>query len=307
MSDFVLEPIQKLTRDLRQAATTLTDTEARFLVDSYYMMQRDRIRAGHQTRTLQEAQEPNQLVGWLANNSFVLERNIKSALAAYSAAHPVGRWAESITGIGPVISAGLLAHVSLTPWRCRHPKGPKTRKMDGKVEFCREGSPCTAACARVRIATVGKIWRFAGLDPTVKWEPGTKRPWNAALKRLCWLMGESFVKVSSLDSDVYGKFYLQRKAREEAKNAAGDFAEQARVALETKRWRRDTSTKTAYEAGRLPQARIHLRAERYAVKLFLSHWHEVYYYHLFKERPPKPYVIAQLGHADVIEVPNWPF
>jgi hypothetical protein len=308
MDDFTLEPIHKLTRDLRQAAATLTETEARYLVDSYYQMQRDRIRAAHQARTLNESAEPHLLVGWLAKNAFVLERNIKSALAAYSKAHPVGRWAESIVGIGPVISAGLLAHITLQPWRCMNPKGPKTRKTDdGKVDFCREGSPCTAACTRTRTTTVGKIWRFAGLDPTVKWEPGTKRPWNGALKRLCWLIGESFTKVSGNDNDFYGKFYLQRKAQEEAKNAAGAFAEQARVSLETKKWRRDTSTRVAYEAGRLPQARIHLRAQRYAVKLFLSHWHAVHYFHLFREMPPKPYVIEHLGHADLIEVPHWPF
>src|SRR4029434_10036390 len=160
MDDFILEPIHKLTRDLKQAAATLTDQEARYVVDAYYMMQRDRIRAAHQTRTLDEGNEPHLLVGWLSDNADVLERNIKSALGAYSQAHPVGRWAESIVGIGPVISAGLLAHISLTPWHCRNPKGPKTRKTDdGKVDFCRDGSPCTAACGKSRIATVGKIWR----------------------------------------------------------------------------------------------------------------------------------------------------
>jgi len=272
VSDIELEPLKKLSRDLRQAATTLSTGEARFLVDAYYQMQRDRIRSLHQQRTLAQNNEPHAMIGWFLENAAVLERNIKSALGAFSQHHPVGRWAESIVGIGPVISAGLLAHIDIT-------KAP----------------------------TVGHIWRFAGLDPTVVWKEGQKRPWNAQLKRLCWLIGESFVKVSGHEKDFYGKLYLQRKVQEETKNAAGDFKAQADISLTTKRWRKDTQTKAAYEQGRLPQARLHLRAERYAVKLFLSHWHAVAYRHHFGQLPPKPYVIEHLGHADLIQVPNWPF
>ncbi len=41
----------------------------------------------------------------------------------------------------------------------------------------------------------------------------------------------------------------------------------------------------------LPPARIHLRAQRYAVKLFLSHYNEVAWELQSGERPPKPYII----------------
>jgi hypothetical protein len=272
MDEQDLEPIKRLNRDLRQAAKTLTATEARFLVDAYYQMQRDRIRAAHQARTLEEAGEPNQLLGWLFENTAVLERNIKSALGGYSLSNPVGKWAESIIGIGPVISAGLLAHIDIT-------KAP----------------------------TVGHIWRFAGLDPTVVWKEGQKRPWNGALKRLCWIIGESFTKQSGHKDDFYGKIYIARKAQEEAKNANHDFSDQAATALTTKNWKRDTQTKAAYEQGLLPQARIHLRAQRYAVKLFLSHWQTVAYRQHYGEMPPKPYVIEHLGHAHLIQVPNFPW
>ena len=266
------EPIKRLTRDLRQASRLLSVAEARYLVDAYYQMQRDRIRAAHQRRTLALAEEPNEVVDWLEANTGVLERNIKSALGAFRQASPVGRWAESICGVGPVISAGLLAQINI------------------------EKAP-----------TVGHIWRFAGLDPTVVWAKGQKRPWNGALKRLCWIIGESFVKVQAHDEDVYGKLYAARKVIEEAKNAAGAFREQAERSLATKRWRDETTTRAAYEAGRLPQARLHLRAERWAVKIFLSHWQHVAYFHRFRVHPPKPYVLAQLGHAHEIQVPHWPF
>jgi hypothetical protein len=265
------EPLRRLTRDLRAAAKTLTHAEARYLVDAYYQMQRDRIRAAHQVRQLSENSEPHEVLLWLGAQTGVLELSIKNALGLYAKAHPVGAWAQSIVGIGPVISAGLLAHIEIT-------KAP----------------------------TVGHIWRFAGLDPTVVWNKKTKRPWNGALKRLCWLIGESFVKVQAHEHDVYGKLYAHRKAIEEQKNADGVFAPQAQRSLEVKDWRRETATKAHYEQGRLPPARIHLRAQRWAVKLFLAHYHHVAYMTQYGTEPPKPYVLSVLQHGHEIRVPNWP-
>jgi hypothetical protein len=56
----------------------------------------------------------------------------------------------------------------------------------------------------------------------------------------------------------------------------------------------------------LPPARLLLRAQRYAAKLFLAHYHEVAYKDFFKKPPPLPYAIAYLGHAHKIEPPNQP-
>lgn len=264
-----LDPISRLTRDLRDAARTLSDDEARFLVDAYYAMQRDRIRAGQQERQLSSGNEPHDVMSWLAGQRETLENQVRRALDAYSAAQPVGIWARSITGIGPVIAAGLLANIDIR-----------------------------------QAPTVGHIWRFAGLDPTVRWEKGQKRPWNGSLKRLCWLIGESFVKVSSNDSDTYGKVYKARKEQEIAKNESGDFADQAAASLAAKKFGKDTEAKKHYDAGKLPPARIHLRAERYAVKLYLSHLHCVWYFLEFERLPPFPYILTQPGHVHFKGPPN---
>ena len=275
-----LDPVSRLTRDLRDAARTLSTDEARFLVDAYYAMQRDRIRAGHQERTLNESGEPHDVMTWLAGQRETLENQIRRALDAYSAAQPAGVWARSIVGIGPVIAAGLLCHIDIK-----------------------------------QAPTVGHIWRFAGLDPSVTWDKGKKRPWNGSLKRLCFLIGESFVKVSNNKADVYGKVYVSRKAYEIARNEAGAFADQAAASLAAKRFGADTDARKNYEAGRLPPARIHLRAERYAVKLFLAHLHHVMHEIEFKRPPDKPYVLsdaAHLAHPELaahthfIAPPNWP-
>lgn len=260
--------VRRLSRDLANAATSLSRDEARFLVDYYYISQRDRIRAGNQVRALTETQEPHLMLSWLQEQSDTLEGQIKRALGKYAENDPVGAWSLSIYGIGPVLAAGLLAHIDI------------------------EKAP-----------TVGHIWRYAGLDPTVKWEKGQKRPWNASLKVLCWKIGESFVKVKGNAHDVYGKIYEERKKNEQTKNAAGDYRAIAEAKLKQFP---NHAQKATYLVGQLPDGHIHARAKRYAVKLFLSHWHHVAYQARFKKAPPLPYPIAFMGHAHLIDVPNRP-
>lgn len=253
-----LLPVERLSRDLAKASITLSVDEARFLVDAYYQMQKDRIRSDHQQRTLAKNNEPHTLLTWLAAQSETLETQIRRALDKYSASIPLGEWARDVVGIGPVIASGLICHIDL------------------------EKAP-----------TVGHIWRFAGLDPTSKWERGKKRPHNASLKRLCWLIGESFVKVKGNEADVYGKLYDQRKLYEQAKNERGEYADQAAAVLKS---RPTHAQKAVYASGKLPDGHIHARAKRYAVKQFLSDYHAAGF-RLAGKEPPLPYPIAILGHA----------
>lgn len=255
------EAISKLSKDLREAAKTLTPNEVRFLVDSYYQMQENRIRSDGQIRALETTAEPHRVLDWLSINAETLENQIRKALDYYSNDHPVGKWSRSVCGIGPVIAAGLLAHIDIK-----------------------------------RAPTVGHIWSFAGLNPNKKWLKGEKRPWNASLKTLCWKIGESFVKVSGNPKAYYGHIYVERKAREIAFNDAGKYADQARQALEEKKYSKETEAYKAYIQNKLPPGRIQSRAKRYAVKLFLAHWHEVAYRNEFHTDPPIPYPIAILGH-----------
>lgn len=264
-----MESVSRLTRDLREAAKTLNDDEARYLVDAYYMMQENRIRADGQVRAMGESAEPNSVIHWLSDQNSVLESQIKGALDRYTASHPMGEWMRSVKGIGPVISAGMLAHIDIH-------KAP----------------------------TAGHIWRYAGLDPTSKWEKGQRRPWNAQLKTLCWKAGESFVKVSGDESAYYGQVYVARKQYEIARNESGGNAETAQQILAEKKFRADTDARKHLESGKLPPAQIHARAKRYAVKLFLSHLHDIWFRKEFGVAPPLPYPIASLGHTNFIEPPQ---
>ena len=261
-----INPIVRMSKDIANAAKTLSDEEARYLVDAYYIMQDDRKRANNQVRALGDSAEPNSVLSWLAEQSDTLEKQVKRALDKYTAGHVMGEWMRSVYGIGPVLSAGLLAHIDIS-----------------------------------KAQTVGHIWRFAGLDPTMKWEKGQKRPWNAGLKTLCWKIGQSFMKFSNDDECVYGHIYRERKAYEVARNERGDNAELAAVLVAN--FKKDTEAFKHLSAGVLPPGQIDARARRYSVKLFLSHMHHVWYKKQFGVEPPNPYPIAILGHAHHILPP----
>ena len=262
-------PLKYIRADLRKAAMELSPRGARYLVNSYYIMQENRKRAENQLRKLMEFDEPNLAISFMSYEARKQEDAAKDMLAYYSQRYPIGQWAESVRGIGPVLSAGLMAHIDIT-------KSP----------------------------TVGAIWRFAGLDPTSIWVEKNKRPWNAKLKVLCWKAGESFVKVQNREDDVYGHLYVQRKAFEQEQNELGMFKEQAEA--KAKVVGKSTEAYKYYSKGKLPPAHIHARAKRWAVKIFLSHYHHVAYELHFGTPPPNPFVIEHMGHTKLISPPNWP-
>ena len=263
--------LKELTQDLR-AAQKMTKQEARYLVDMYYQMQDYRIQSHNQVRqaATDPEVEPNAALRAMAENMEIMEKNIRYALDKYTDSLPIGQWLKSICGIGPVCAAGLIAHIDIA-----------------------------------KVQTAGQIHAFAGLDPTKEWKKGEKRPHNAKLKCLCWKIGQSFVKVSGNDKDIYGHIIKERKAYEQAKNEAGEYADQAAAMLKKKAFGAETDARKWYEQGMLPPAHIQRRAERYGVKIFLSHLFEVWYEMEHGKKPPAPFAIAILNHAHYIAPPNW--
>jgi len=125
------------------------------------------------------------------------------------------------------------------------------------------------------------------------------------LKTLCaFKLGESFVKVQNRESDVYGKVFAERKAGEIEANERGDFKEVAEAKLKKFKIGKGTDAYKHYSEGRLPPAHIHARARRVAVKLFLAHLQQVWWFIRFEEPPPKPFAIEHLGHGHLIDPPN---
>jgi hypothetical protein len=313
-----------LSEDLKKSATMMTHRQARILVDTFYNHQKIRVILGNQIQALNKAGEPCEIHKLFFENYRKVEAMLYKVLDIFSDSQDLGRWARLHHGIGPIIAAGLLAHISIP-----------------------------------RAKTAGAIWRYAGLDPTVQWL-GTKKiealvkarkepieelipifckelgrnvetitrfattnikgeavkltkttlskalariPWNAGLKCLCWKIGDSFCKVSGKDAAYYGQRYVGAKVRYVRHNDAGDYA--ALAATEKLRVGKSTEAYKAYAAGRLPKGRIELRARRDAVKLFLSHFWEVGRGMGGFEPICGPYAVDILDHAHKISPPNW--
>jgi len=304
-----LEQIVKLNRDMIKALQRdmpggVTDNEARFLVDTYYTMQKARIRNGNQVKGLERdakkegnEPEPHDTLDRFSKDFAIHEDNIKKILTWYVQVHPMYWFFENTLGVGPVLAAGLLAHLDIE-----------------KAE------------------TAGHIWNFAGLNPDIQWDKGQKRPWNTALKTICWKIGDSFVKLSGRADSFYSVIYKERKQQEWSKNLKGEYQDEARRSIEKKKYGKatdqyawytgqcdpalavallaaDTTPTAAKCKGEhgipmLSPAHIDARARRFAVKLFLSHLQECWYRQHFGKEPPQCYAIAILKHGHYITPPQ---
>jgi hypothetical protein len=260
----------RLSRDMRAASRLLSPAQQRMLVDLYYQLQDDRKRAFNQLRASQE--EPNEFVTMLSAFLLRLEKTIVSALDEATDVSPRDRWAKQHTGMGPVLTAGLAAYIDIT-----------------------------------KTPSVSCLWALAGLNPDQKWEKGQKRPWNAKLKVLRWKISDSFKKLHNHPKCIYGQLYAERKLLELERNERGDFQEQAERTLATVRIVAP-ETRAWYEQGKLPPGRLDLRAMRYSVKRFLSHYFHVAWEVHYGTDVPLPYVFVapDTRHTHYIPPYGWP-
>lgn len=260
------DSIPKPGREIVLTAASLNDAEIRFAVANYYTAQDARKRFDMQVRHLGDRSDGAipPLLKWSADANATIEESIKRGMLKYAEASPVGRWCLAQVGVGPVITAGLLSHIDIT-------KAP----------------------------TVGHIWSFAGLNPTMKWEKGQKRPYNAALKQVCFHLGECFKRISGKPEALYGSLYNSRKEMLVKRNDEGFNAERAKT-YKTQ----SADVRKVLAEGKLPAGNLDRQACNFAAKIFLSHLHAVLYWDKYKKAPPKPFAISILGHAHEIKIPN---
>jgi hypothetical protein len=241
--------LEKLSKDQLAAAANLHEAEVRFLVDAYYSaFQKPRIRFNNQIKAIERARtgEPHTVLTWLKKGSTLMEDQIKAALLGYAKSKDMGQWLMSITGIGPVIASGLLAHVDWTKptaghvWRfagldpsCTwlgREKAEALVKAEATENFAELVERCCAKVHR-KSANYYNSVRAQGEKPTrtnlTAWL--AKRPWNTSLKVVTWKSGESFIKLQNHKHDMYGQHFVARKAREVANNDLGSYVDQAEV------------------------------------------------------------------------------
>ena len=193
---------------------------------------------------------------------------VKRPMSTYSANKVVGRWAASQYGIGPVYTAGLISHIDITKAR-----------------------------------TAGSVWRYAGFDPSYSEQ---KYYFNGELKNICFKIGQSFAKYSNKKQCFYGKLYLQDKTRRIEKNNNLDYADKAADILKKDSFRYQDDV-IDLNNGKLPLEHIEAQARRFAVKIFLSHYHAVAYQDYYGIPPSRPSYINIEGFEQEVDIPNNPF
>lgn len=330
------DPFKKLNRDLKTAAKLLGKNEVRYLVSAYYTEQSARIRAVSKAKAAQETGVPNRLLDWNAQNHKAFEANYERALDSFTDAYTVGIWMKSICGIGPIITAGCMAHIDIVKARTAGhiirfaglDPDVKWAGSQDALEFIKERVEDPSAIGLIEVQELckgveeggwGRNWntiyaKAAGLEVDefghlVSMNDGTvtakdlakalaRRPWHTEFKTLVvYKLGECFVKVQNNKKDFYGKLFAQHKKALIEKNERGEFAEQAAKILEAKDIGKGTDAYAAYSQGKLPPAHIHARSRRWTVKLFLSHLHHVMYQDWHGEAPLRPWIIEK-GDGD---------
>ena len=259
--------IHKLDREVVLEAAKLTAPEIRFLVSNYYASQDMRKRADMQVRHLGPDKAAGDtlppLLNFTGKQFAEIEQQVGRGLAAYAEGSAVGRWMLAQHGVGPVLTAGFLAHLDI------------------------EQAP-----------TAGHFWRFAGQDPSCKWEKGEKRPYNADLKQLVYHFGECIKRTSNSPDSFYGAIYKSRKALIVERNENGFNAERAKTFRTT-----SADVRKTLATGKLPAGNLDRQACNYAAKIFLSHLHAVMFWDRYGKAPPKPFSLSIMGHAHEIKIP----
>lgn len=339
--------VARIDKDVRQSVREMSLREARYLADTYYQMQNDRIREGNRRIQAEKAGEACLAINWLHEQSHSLEKRVGSMLDIWSDAHPVTRWAKANKGIGPVFSSVLFAYFDVTKaphaghlhsfcglnptmvWMGAEAFEKKIRAFLPHVKSELTTEEILKLCDEFK-RNPRNVMRFFDTpikmleddadeddeeeaekkDKPLKYPARTvtsfakylsRPPFNPNLKRLCWLMGESFVKIQNSDGPNYGKLSVERKHYETKINDAGGYAAEAARLLSVKNYSKGTETYKALSAGRLSKGHLHSRSKRWAVKIFLSHFHAAAFYNHYGTDAPAPYVMEHMGHTHMIE------
>lgn len=132
-----------------------------------------------------------------------------------------------------------------------------------------------------------------------------KPPYNANLKKICWQLGDSFLKQRNRKKSLYGGLFNDRIEYETRKNMNRDYSYQAVMAVSMKQYNHKTSAYQSYAKGMLPDAHILARSKRFVARIFIVHLFEIMWINQYGTAPEKFFPLEHLGHTDYIapEVP----
>ncbi|MFA5014007.1 MAG: transposase [Actinomycetota bacterium] len=151
------------------------------LIEDYYDIQHIRIEMENQVRAYKQSKAKMDeaiLKKDYAKRMLAIEKDIAKDLKnSIKGIAIYEKWLKNISGIGPVLAAGLIAWIK-----------------DIK-----------------RFETISKLWAYSGLHvdeggQAVRRKAGQKCNWNSRLKTHLWKVGESFVKTKGGYRELYDQF-----------------------------------------------------------------------------------------------------
>lgn len=309
--------------------------EIKMLINLYYQIQDSRKALREQIRSIEndDTKKANVIVlDWCLKNFAILETGINGFLQSMCEQTEVGRWLLQITGIGPVLAAGLMAYFDVKGKHYASQFISYAGLNDNNRPFIgRKGADKIIAelgWDKKKEITDEDVVEFAArtqwkydylrqkaYDPEKgKWSKvklsaaAAKIPYNADLKCLMWKVGKSFNWLCNNEKSLYGRLFTERRDIETRKNEAGEYAEQAANILKTKNIGKNTEAYKSYVQGKLPKAHINARALRWVEKIFISHLFEEMYRVEYNEIPPRYYNLEKdpLHNKEIVpEVPYY--
>ena len=277
------------------------------------------------------------ILTWTLKNFQTMEDSLFKVLDSATEMRPAGKWLKQTMGIGPTLAAALLAYFEINEhttsaghfWSYagyNDHNCPRIGSEKAKA-IVQEAIQKHGDNGKVTDDVIASIAKTTGRKPKMLFEKGAVKdskgeikmfkdgphytadsltkavsiiPYNAELKTLCWKCGQQFVKLSNNPNSLYGKLFRERKTEEALLNEKGHYSETAEKILATKNIGKSTDAYKAYSQGMLPKAQIQARAERFAVKIFISHLFDCMWIEKHGTVPPAGYVFEHLHHVDYI-------
>jgi hypothetical protein len=258
-----------MMKALRSGGGGITENEARYLVDLYYKIQKTRIGVNNQVKGLERDAkksgndpEPHEWLDWVLGQFEQMENEVKKILGYYTMTHDMAWFFDQTHGIGPVLSAALLAHIDIRKaptvghiyrfagieptqvWCSREDAKRIWNEADG-ADFEEKLVNVSAVIGR----NPERLIHMARFKPDGEEQPLTneacikaisRKPFNGQLKTALYKLGDSFMKFSNNENSFYGKIYRRRKQYEWARNLKGDMAGQAADYLSKKNYGKST-------------------------------------------------------------------
>lgn len=317
--------------DPRVVASEMDSYEAKMVYKAYLRTVKYDVAFKNQIAKLKRRGYTDDTLKNIRSNQTRVKNQILNILEIYADQFLPSRWAKSLPNVGLRTAAALAVYVNINKcknvsslWRYAgmdpyshfiNKKKALAMIEDAKAEF--PGAEpddeviVRYLAKRCHRSYISYLYACYGKDNTLGWNNlyrGIRKiTWNPDFRLSMFRFG-LVCRTNSGDPDfIYGQLYRKRKAYEIEMNEAGMYHELAEEHIRDRDYKKGTVPYSYYSNGMLCPGHLESRARRWAVKIFLTHYHQVAYYEKHGVLPKRPYILDVLGAEHEIKCPNWPF